>query len=93
MVAGLHVPVIVGELVELPGNNPGVAPTQYGPKAENVGVTFGFTFTVTEALLGHPDAEAVNVYVVVEVGLAIGFNIFVALKPVEGAHEKDGVEF
>ena len=71
MVAGLHVPVIAGELVELPGNNPGIAPTQYGPKAENVGIIFGFTFTVTEAVLVHPNVDPVTVYVVVVDGLTL----------------------
>ena len=52
IVAGLHVPVI--PLVDVVGSVPGVDPTQYGPKAVNVGVTFVFTVTVTDA---HEDEK------------------------------------
>ena len=52
MVAGLHVPVI--PLVEVPGNVPGTAPTQYGPNTLNVGVTIAFIVTVFVAVLTQP---------------------------------------
>lgn len=51
IVAGLQVPVIA--LVEVPGNVPGVSPTQYGPKAVNAGVTFIFTATSIVAFVAH----------------------------------------
>jgi hypothetical protein len=56
---GLHVPVI--PLVEVVGNTPGVAPTQYGPNAENRGVTLLLILIVSVALLAHNPAEGVNV--------------------------------
>ena len=42
--AGLHVPVM--PFVEVPGNAPGAAPTQYGPKAANAGVTMAVPTTL-----------------------------------------------
>lgn len=64
MVAGFHVPAI--ELVEVPSNVPGVSPTQYGPKAVNVGIIFP-TLTVISivTLVAHWPPAGVNVYVVV----------------------------
>jgi len=49
----------------------------------------GFTVTVTELDLLQPVAVIVSVmvYVVVEVGLALGFDIVELLKPVDGVHE------
>ena len=49
----------------------------------------GFTVTVTLLDLLHPVAVmvSVTVYVVVEVGLALGFDIVELLKPVDGVHE------
>jgi hypothetical protein len=48
-----------------------------------------FTVTVTKLDLLHPVAVIVSVmvYVVVEVGLALGFDIVELLKPVDGVHE------
>ncbi len=51
MVAGLHVPLI--PLVEVPGKAAGAAPTQYGPRAVNVGVTLAFTVTFMVAVVAH----------------------------------------
>ena len=59
MVAGLHVPVI--PLVDVPGNVPGVAPAQYGPKAVNEGVISVFTDTDMVAVVAHCPAVGVNV--------------------------------
>ena len=49
----------------------------------------GLTVTVTLLDLLHPVAVIVSVmvYVVVEVGLALGFDIVELLKPVDGVHE------
>jgi len=48
----------------------------------------GFTVTVTEFDLEHPVAVTVSVtvYVVVEVGFAVGLDTVVELNPVEGVH-------
>ena len=59
MVAGLQVPVI--PFVEVPSNVPGVAPTQYGPKAVKVGVTFALTTTLMVEAVAHKPAVGVNV--------------------------------
>ena len=56
---GLHVPVM--PFVEVPGNAPGVAPTQYGPKAANVGVTLALTTTFMVVVVAHWPAVGVNV--------------------------------
>jgi hypothetical protein len=58
--AGDQVPVIAGELVEEVGKV-NVAPEQIGPGLVNVGVTFGFTVTVIDAVLAHCPAVGVNV--------------------------------
>ena len=49
----------------------------------------GFTVTVTEFDLEHPVAVTVSVtvYVVVEVGFAVGLETVVLNNPVEGVHE------
>ena len=49
----------------------------------------GFTVTVTLLDLLHPVAVIVSVmvYVVVEVGLALGFDTVELLNPVDGVHE------
>ena len=49
----------------------------------------GFTVTVTEFDLEHPVAVTVSVtvYVVVEVGFAVGLDTVVLNNPVEGVHE------
>ena len=65
MVAGLHEPE--SPLSDVKGNVAGVAPTQYGPNDENVGVTDVFTSTVIETGFAHSVASGVNVYVVVVV--------------------------
>ena len=70
IVVGLHVPVIAGVLVELPGNNPGVAPTQYGPNAVNVGVIGDDNEIAEVPEIVQPLAIVVAVYVVFELGLA-----------------------
>ena len=53
--------------------------------AEIVGI--GFTVIVVEAVLLHPEAVPVTVYVVVEVGLAETELPVVELNPVDGLHE------
>jgi hypothetical protein len=53
---GVHVPVI--NSVELTGKVPGVAPSQYGPKAINEGVTGAFTvIPIVFELEGDPVAQ------------------------------------
>ena len=59
MVAGIQVPVM--PFVEVPGNVPGVAPTQYGPKAVKVGATFALTTTLMVAAVAHKPAVGVKV--------------------------------
>ena len=48
----------------------------------------GFTVTVTEFDLAHPVAVTVSVtvYVVVDVGFAVGLDTVVELNPVDGVH-------
>jgi len=48
----------------------------------------GFTVTVTEFDLEHPVAVTVSVivYVVVDVGFAVGLDTVVELNPVDGVH-------
>ena len=45
------------------------------------------TLTITASVAEHVPLLTVTVYVVVADGLATGFEIFVALKPVAGDHE------
>ena len=52
------------------------------PLAVKVGI--GFTVIVTDAVFPHPLFDPVTVYVVVEVGLAVGVAEVVLLKPVAG---------
>ena len=59
MVAGIQVPVM--PFSDVPGNKPGVAPTQYGPKAVKVGVTFALTTTLMVEAVAHKPAVGVNV--------------------------------
>ena len=59
MVVGDHVPVI--PLSDVVGKTPGVAPTQYGPNAVNVGVIFELTNTLIVAVVAHCPAVGVNV--------------------------------
>ncbi len=59
LIAGLHVPVI--PLVDVVGNAGMEAPEQYGPTAENVGVTLGLMVMVREADIAHCPAVGVNV--------------------------------
>jgi hypothetical protein len=47
------------------------------------------TFTTTTSVFEHPDALTVTVYVVVDAGLATGFEIVVELKPAPGLQEYD----
>jgi hypothetical protein len=47
----------------------------------------GTTVTVTWSVFTHPSTVVVNVYVVVLAGFAIGFGIFVALRPIAGDQE------
>ena len=54
------------------------------PLAVTVGS--GVTVTITDAVAEHPKDVPVTVYVLVTVGEAIGFAIFVALNPVAGDH-------
>jgi transcription antitermination factor NusG len=53
IMAGDQMPLIEGVLVELLGNVPGVAPTQYGPKVVNVGVILALTTTVIVVEFAH----------------------------------------
>ena len=57
--AGDHVPVI--PLFDVVGNADKLAPEQIGATALNVGLTFGFTAIVIEAVLAHCPAVGVNV--------------------------------
>ena len=50
-VDGDQVPVML--FVEVVGNTPGVAPTQYGPSCVNSGVMFAFTTTVIVVVVAH----------------------------------------
>ena len=61
MVDGIQVPVT--PFVEVPSNVPGVAPTQYGPKAAKAGVTLALTATFIVAVVAHCPAVGVNVKV------------------------------
>jgi hypothetical protein len=56
--AGLQVPVI--PLTDVPGKVPGVAPTQYGPKAVKAGVALAFTVTDIVAVVAHKPVAGVN---------------------------------
>ena len=51
-------------LSEVPGKVPGVAPTQYGPNAVNVGVTGALTNTVIVAIVAHGSEVGVKVYMI-----------------------------
>jgi hypothetical protein len=70
--AGLHVPVTpfvdVDGKVKLP-------PLQIGAMVANVGVTTGFTVTVTVAVFAHCPAAGVKVYVVVALLLIAGLHV------------------
>jgi hypothetical protein len=63
IVAGLHVPVIAGVLVELAGNVGAVVPLQKAGIAAKVGVVFGVTVVVKVAVVAHCPASGVKVYV------------------------------
>ena len=67
---------------EVPGKVPGLDPTQYGPKAVNVGVTLDVTVTVMVVLFEHCPAEGVKVYIVVpNVAVEIVFGLQVPAIP------------
>ena len=58
-IAGLHVPVMAGEFVELVGNAGMVAPEQYGPTGVNVGViTAAIVTDVVAVAPGQPPLGA-----------------------------------
>ena len=59
IVAGFHVPVM--PFVDVVGSAPGVAPTQYGPRAVNAGVILGFTVIDMVFVVAHCPAVGVNV--------------------------------
>lgn len=61
MTAGLHVPVIAGELVDDVGNRSGVSLRQYGPKGSKVVVISGFTSISSVVGRAHSPAIGVNV--------------------------------
>ena len=50
-IAGLHVPVIAGEFVELVERAGIISPEQYGPTALKVGIIFGLTLISPDTLL------------------------------------------
>jgi hypothetical protein len=81
-VAGLHaklVPPAAPRVVLPPGHTAASTPAN----AEGSGLTL----TVTVAGFEQPPASVtITVYVVVVVGLATGFGMFVALRPVAGLH-------
>ncbi len=58
--AGLHVPVIAGELFELAGNIGALAPSQMGAIAVNVGVILLLTSILILALAAHWFGSAVK---------------------------------
>jgi hypothetical protein len=64
IVAGDHVPIIVGELLELAGNTPGVPFKQYGPNCAKAGVILLVISTVIVVGRAHCPANGVNVYTV-----------------------------
>jgi hypothetical protein len=59
MAAGFHVPVM--PLFDVAGNAGAVAFKQSDPIGLKVGVTFGFTVTVSVAVVAHWPASGVNV--------------------------------
>ena len=58
-VAGLHVPVM--PFSDVVGNTGAVAPEQIGAMVAKVGVTAGFTVTVTVTAVAHWPASGVKV--------------------------------
>ena len=58
-VDGFHVPVT--PFVDVVGNAPAVAPTQYAPNCVNVGVVAEFTTTLIVVVFAHNPAVGVNV--------------------------------
>ena len=68
--AGPQVPVM--PLVDVVGRAGTLAPLQYGPTAENVGVTLGVIVIVSCVVVAHCPAVGVKVYVVVVVLLIEG---------------------
>ena len=68
--AGDQVPVI--PLLDVVGNADKLAPQKIGATSVNVGVIFGLTVTVIEAVAAHPAALVpVTVYVVVTLGAIV----------------------
>lgn len=59
IVAGFHVPVIL--LFEVRGKVAGVAPTQYGPNAVNVGVIFELMVMLIVLVEAHCPVVGVKV--------------------------------
>ena len=59
MVAGFHVPVIL--LLDVMGKVAGVAPTQYGPNAVNVGVILELIVILIVLMEAHCPAVGVKV--------------------------------
>ncbi len=60
IVAGLHVPVIAGELFELEGNIGAMAPWQMGAIAVNIGVILLLTSILILVLAAHWLGSAVK---------------------------------
>ena len=61
MVAGFHVPAMVGEFVELVGSAGGVEFRQSGPIAVNVGLICEVTVMVIFAVVAHCPAFGVKI--------------------------------
>ena len=60
-IAGLHVPVIAGLLVELIGNAASAAPEHIGATALKVGMMLGVTVIINDVVVAHCPAVGVNV--------------------------------
>ena len=83
---GLLNPAVGDHVYVVPPEAPNVALPLQLMETSKPAFTDGnvFTVTVTEAVAEHDPFPTVTVYVVVEVGLAVGFAMLVALNPVAG---------
>ena len=87
LTAGAHVPVI--PLFEVVGKTGAAEPLQIAGTAVNVGTTWGFTVTVSVAVVAHNPAGGVNVYVPVVV-LSTGKGAHVPVIPLVDVVGKTG---
>ena len=89
IVAGLHVPVMAGILVELVSKTGGVLYWHNGPICENIGIVFGLMVTVNVAVVAGPSAAEGNV------GVSVGNDHRVATggMPETGDISRDGGHF